>query len=96
MAAMARGCLIKLYELTNLSSCKGETSHQRSPKRLPLRQDSPKEDSLEGVHMRLYPDESLADGDEADDVQYPPVRHLLRRKQPLLGKGGQHYLIYVG
>ena len=46
--------------------------------------------------MRLHPDESLVDGDEAGDVQYPLVRHLLRRKQPLLGKDGQHHLIYAG
>ena len=32
MAAVAGRYLIKLYELANLSSCKGETSHQRSPK----------------------------------------------------------------
>ena len=95
MATVAGGCRIKLYELANLSSCKGETSHQCSPERLPLRQGSPEDDSSEGVHVRLHPDESLADGDEADDVQYPPVRHLLRRKQPLLGEGDQHYLIYA-
>ena len=69
MATVARRYLIKLYELANLSSCKGETSHQRSPKRLPLRQGSPGEDSPEGVHIRLHPDESLADGDEAGDVR---------------------------
>ena len=34
MAAVAGGCLIKLYELANLSSCKGKTSHRRSPERL--------------------------------------------------------------
>ena len=84
---MARRNLIKLYELANLSSCKGETYHQHSPEGLPLRQGSPGEDSPEGVYMRLHPDESLIDGDEAGDVQYPPVRHLLRRKQPLLGEG---------
>ena len=68
MATVAGGCLIKLYELTNLSSYKGEIPNQRSPERLPLRQDSPKEDSPEGVHVRLHPDKSLADGDEASDV----------------------------
>ena len=46
--------------------------------------------------MRLHPDESLTDGDEAGDVQYPLVHHLLWRKQPLLGKGDLHHLIYVG
>ena len=96
MAAMARGCLIKLYEQANLSSCKGKTSHQRSPERLLLRQGSPKEDSPEGVHVRLHLDESLTDGDEAGDIRHPLVRHLLRRNQPLLGKSGHHYLIYVG
>jgi len=64
---MAGRDLIKLYELANLSSCKGETPHQRSPERLPLQQDSPEEDSLVGVHVRLHPDESLANGDEADE-----------------------------
>ena len=78
MPTVARGCLIKLYELANLSSCKGETSYQHSPERHPLRQDSLGEDSPEGVHVRLHLDESLADGDEANDMQYPLVRHLLR------------------
>ena len=68
MAAAAGRYLIKLYELTNLSSYKGETPHQRSPKHLPLRQDSPREDSPEGVHVRLHPDENLIDSDEAGDV----------------------------
>ena len=45
--------------------------------------------------MRLHPDEGLADGDKADDMQHPLVHHLLRQKQPLLGKGGQHHLIYI-
>ena len=93
MAAVAGRYLIKLYELANLSSYKGETSHQRSPERLPLRQGSPGEDLPEGVHVRLHPDESLADGDEAGDVLYPPICHLLRRKQPLLSEGGQHHLL---
>ena len=96
MATLAGRDLIKLYELANLSSCKGKTPHQHSPKRLPLRQDSPGEDSPKGVHMRLHPDKSLADGDEASDMQYTPVRPLLRWKQPLLDEGGQHHLIYVG
>jgi len=96
VAAVAGGCLIKLYELANLSSCKGKTSHRCSPKRLPLRQGSPEEDSPEGVHVRLHPDETLVDGDEAGDVRHPLVCHLLRWNQPLLGKGGQHHLIYVG
>ena len=68
MAAVAGGCLIKLYELTNLSSCKGETSHQCSPKRLPLRQYLPREDSPKRVHVQLDPNESLADDDKASDV----------------------------
>ena len=71
MAVMARGCLIKLYELACLISCKGETPHQRSPERLPLRQDSPGEDLSEGVHVRLHPEEGLADGDEANNTQHP-------------------------
>ena len=65
---MARRDLIKLYELANLSSYKGETPHQRSPERLPLRQDLLGEDLPEGVHVRLHPDESLADGDETGDM----------------------------
>ena len=93
MAAVAGGCLIKLYELANLSSCKGESSYQHSPERIPLQQGSPEEDSPGGLHVRLHPDESLTDGDEVGDVWYPPVRHLLRRKQPLLGEGGQHHLL---
>ena len=96
MAAVAGRYLIKLYELANLSSCKGKTSHQRSPERLLLRQGSPKEDSPEGVHVRLHLDESLTDGDEAGDIRHPLVRHLLRWNQPLLGEGDQHHLIYVG
>ena len=96
MAVVARGCLIKLYELTNLSSYKGENPHQCIPEHLPLQQDSPGEDSPEGVHVRLHPDKSLTDGDEVGDVRHPLVRHLLRRNQPLLGEGGQHHLIYVG
>ena len=67
MAAMARGSLIKLYELANLSNCKGETFHQHSLECLPLQQGSPREDSPKGVHVRLHPDESLANGDEADE-----------------------------
>ena len=94
MAAMAGGCLIKLYELANLSSCKGETSHRRNPERLPLRQGSPGEDSPEGVHVWLHHNENLTDGDEAGDVLYPLVRHLLLQKQPLLDKGGQHHLLW--
>ena len=43
--------------------------------------------------MRLHPVESLTDSDEAGDVQYPLVHHLLRWKQPLLGQGGQHHLL---
>ena len=86
MAAMAGGCLIKLYELANLSSYKGETRHQRSPERLPLQQDSLREDSPEGVHMRLHLDKSLADGDEAGDVQYPPMRHPFGGSSPFLAK----------
>ena len=96
MTTMAGRYIIKLYELANMSSYKGETSHWRSPERLPLRQGSPGEDSAEGVHIWLHPNESLADGDEADDVRHPPVRHLLRRNQPLLCKGSQHHLIYIG
>ena len=61
MAAVARECLIKLYELAYLSSCKGETLHQLSPEWLPLQQNSPGEDSPEGVHVRLHPDEGHAD-----------------------------------
>ena len=68
MAILARGCLIKLYELAYQSGHKGETPHQRSPERLPLQQDSPGEDSPEGVHMWLHPDESLVDSDEAGDL----------------------------
>ena len=58
---MAGRNLIKLYELANLSSCKGETSHRRSPERLPLQQGSPGEDPLEKVHTRLHPEEGLTD-----------------------------------
>jgi len=58
----------------------GETSHQRSPEHLPLQQDSLGEDSLEGVLVQLHPNKSLADGDEAGDVQYPLVHHLLQWK----------------
>ena len=65
MATVAGRYLIKLYELANLSSCKGETSHRRSPERLPLRQGSPGEGSPEGVHVWLHLDENLADGDKA-------------------------------
>ena len=88
MAIMAGGCLIKLYVLANLRSCKGKNPDQCSPGQLPLRQVLPEEDSPKGVHVRLHLDKSLTDGDEAGDVQYPLVRHLLRRKQPLLGEGG--------
>ena len=96
MATMARRYLIKLYELANLSSCKDETSHRCSLECLSPQQGSPGDDSPKGVHVWLHPDESLVDGDEAGDVLYPPVHHLLRRKQPLLSEGGQHHLIYAG
>ena len=79
MVTMAGGYLIKLYELAILSSYKGETSHRRSLERLPLRQGSPGEDSLEGVHVWLHPNESLTDSDEAGDVRHPLVHHLRRR-----------------
>ena len=72
MAAVARGCLIKLYELTNLSSYKGETPHQRSPGWLPHRQDitvaSPGEDSPKELPVRLHPDEGLIEGDGTGDM----------------------------
>ena len=68
MATVAGRHLIKLYELANLSSYKCKTSHRRSPVHLPLRQDSPGEDSPKGVHEWLHPNKSLVDSDEADDV----------------------------
>ena len=68
MAAVAGGSLIKFYELADLSSYMRETLHQRGPRRLPLRQGSPREDSPEGVHVRLHPVENLTDGDKAGDV----------------------------
>ena len=71
MAAMASGCLrhlIKLDELADLSSCKGETPHWCSPRRLPHRQGLPREDSQEEAYIRLHLDEGLADGDKANDV----------------------------
>ena len=33
---------------------------------------------------------------KTDNAQHPPVHLLLRRKRPLLDKGGRHHLIYVG
>ena len=96
---MAGGCLrhlIKLYELADLSSCKGENPHRRSPRWLPHRQGSPGEDSPEEVYVQLHPNKGIVDGDKAGDVQHPLVRLLLRWKRPLLGEGGQHHLIYVG
>ena len=68
MAAVAGRYLIKLYELANLSSYKGKTSHQCSPESLPPRQGSPREDSSEGVHVWLHPDKSPVDGDKAGDI----------------------------
>ena len=49
----------------------------------------------------------LMEGEEGEDLTGPRswesllrgsplVLHLLRQKQPLLGEGGQHHLIYVG
>ena len=45
-----------------------EAPNRRGPRWLPLRQGSPGEDPPEEVHMRLHPEEGLADGDEAGDV----------------------------
>ena len=81
MVAMASGCLrhlVKLYELADLSGCKGETPHRRSPRRLPHRQGSPREDSPEEAYVWLHLDEGLIDDGKTDDAQHPLVRLLLR------------------
>ena len=96
---MTGGCLrhlIKLHELADLSGCKGETPHRRSPTWLPYQQGSSREDSPEEAPIWVHPSEGLVDDDKADDTQHPPVRLLLRWKWPLLSEGGQHHLIYVG
>ena len=61
MAVVAGGCLIKLYELADLSSCRHGTLHQHDPGQLPLRQGSPGEDPPEKIHTRLHPKKDLAD-----------------------------------
>ena len=48
----------------------GETPHRRDLGRIHLRQSSPREQPLKEVRVRLHPEESLADGDEAGDVQH--------------------------
>ena len=51
---------------------------------------------------------ALVEGEEGDNLigprsrnslprrRSPPVRHLLRWEQPLLGEGGQHRLVHIG
>ena len=46
----------------------GEPTNQSDSERFPLGSDPPAEDPLKEVHVRLHPEECLADGDEAGDV----------------------------
>ena len=85
-----------IHELADLSSSEGTTPYQRSPRWLPHQQSSLGEGSPEEVLVRLHSDEGLADDNKVDDTQHPPARLLLQQKRPLLGKGSQHHLIYVG
>ena len=49
----------------------GETPHRRDLGRIPHQQSSPREQSPEEVHVWLHPEEGLANGDKAGDVQHP-------------------------
>ena len=58
--------------------------------------------------MRGIPEPVLVEGKEGDDLielglrnnfpqhRSPPMHHLLRWEQPLLGEGDQHLLIHIG
>ena len=58
--------------------------------------------------VRGIPEPMLMKGEEGDDLiglglwnnfpwrRSPPMHHLLRWEQPLLGEGGQHLLIHIG
>ena len=62
----------------------GETPHWRDLGRIPRRQGSIREQPPEEVRERLYPEESLTDGDEASDVQYPHRIKVLQLQTPLI------------
>ena len=44
----------------------------------------PNEDPPEEVHVRLHPEEGLADSDEAGDVQHPSRIKVLQLQAPLI------------
>ena len=65
--------------------------------------EEPTQEPVHGI-----PGPTLVEGEEGDDLvglglqnnfpqlRSPPIHHLLRREQPLLGKSDQHLLIHVG
>ena len=62
----------------------GKTPHRRGLDRVSHRQGSPGEQRPEEIHMRLHPKESLADGDEASNVQHPHRIKVLQLQTPLI------------
>ena len=62
----------------------GETPHQRDLGQIPHWQSSPKEQPLEEIHVRLYPEEGLADSNKAYDVQHPHRIEVLQLQTPLI------------
>jgi len=51
---------------------------------IPHRQGSPREQPPEEIRVRLHPEESLADGDEAGNVQHPSQIKVLQLQTPLI------------
>jgi len=56
----------------------GKAPNQHGSRWLPLRQGSPGEDPPEEIHVRLYPEEDLTNGDETGNVQHPSQIEVLQ------------------
>ena len=67
----------------------GEASDQSDLGRTLVHHGSPREEELEEVHVWLHLEESLADGDEASDVQHPHRIEVLQFQTPLVEEPAQ-------
>ena len=65
-------------------SLQGKTPHRCDLGWIPHHQGSPREQPPEEIRMRLHPEESLTDSNEAGDVQHPRWIKVLQLQTPLI------------